>query len=323
MSNILLSIIIPCYNEESVIHQTFKRVQDILLLNKYNYEIVFINDGSKDNTEEILKTFSKIDRNTKIISFSRNFGHQSAVSAGITNCNGDLAVIIDADLQDPPELIPEMIQLYKKEKCNVVYGVRKKRKKENLLKKLTAKIFYRFTNTLSEIDMPLDAGDFRLIDKKVIDSFKQLKEKNKYIRGLFSWLGFKQVPLYYVRDPRLHGKTKYSTRKMLKLARTGIFYFTKKPLKLSLSMGSLSIMVSLGLLVYVFVSKFSDKFEAIPGWASTVIIIIFFGGIQLFMVGILGEYIGSIFDEVKGRPEYIIDEKINFDQKIDNTKKVK
>ena len=312
MKKLYISIIIPCYNEEKIISFTYKRVTHILEENNYNYEIIFINDGSTDDTSKIIDGFIKKNNKVKLINFSRNFGHQAAVSAGINNCSGDIAIIIDADLQDPPEIFPEMINIYKKERCNIIYGVRKSRKKEGLLKKITAKIFYRFINFLSEIKLNVDTGDFRLIDKKVIESFKNLKEKNKYIRGLMNWIGYKQCPIYYDRDQRLYGKTKYTFSKMLKLAATGIFYFSKKPLKIAFSIGFLCVTLGLILIVYVFISKFYFPETTISGWASTLIIIIFFGGIQLFMIGILGEYIGSIFDEVKNRPEYIIDNMKNF-----------
>ena len=205
-----------------------------------------------------------------------------------------------------------MIKLYLEQNANVVYAVRKKRKGESLFKKLTAKIFYRLLNSLSEIQLPLDTGDFRLIDRKVIDTFKNLKEKNKYIRGLISWVGFKQIPFYYEREPRLAGETKYPLFKMIKFATRGILYFSKKPLKLSIAIGLLSIFIGLGLMIYVFIAKFSNYIKTVPGWASIIITTIFFGGVQLLSIGVLGEYIGSIFDEVKNRPEYIIDKKINF-----------
>lgn len=312
MKDLYISVIVPCFNEEKIISLTYKRLQNILEKNKYIYEIIFINDGSTDKTLNILEDIIKSNQNVKIINFSRNFGHQAAVSAGINNCSGDIAIIIDADLQDPPEIFPEMIKIFLKEKCNVVYGVRKSRKKEGIFKKISAKIFYRLINSLSEVKLNIDTGDFRLIDKKVINSFNNFKEKNKYIRGLMNWVGFKQCPIYYDRDPRLLGKTKYTLSKMLKLATTGIFYFSKKPLKIAFAIGFLCITLSLLLVIYVFISKFYYPDSTISGWASTLITIIFFGGVQLFMVGILGEYIGSIFDEVKNRPEYIIDNMINF-----------
>ncbi|MDD4910463.1 MAG: glycosyltransferase family 2 protein [Candidatus Omnitrophica bacterium] len=304
-----ISILIPCYNEEPVIRETYVRVKGVLDANGYNSrEIIFIDDGSKDGTPGILEQIAAQDKGVKVISFSRNFGHQAAVSSGIKNCSGDIAVIIDADLQDPPELIPEMIKKHDEEKCNVVYGVRTSRKGEGFFKKFTAKFFYRILNSLSEVRLPLDTGDFRLIDRKVIEEFKNLREKNKYIRGLISWVGFKQAPIYYQRDLRAAGRTKYPFRRMVKFAGTGIFYFTKKPLQLAMGMGFASIILSFCLVAYVFLSDFRRT----SGWASTLVIIIFFGGIQLLTVGILGSYIGSIFDEVKGRPEYIIEKKVNF-----------
>ncbi len=315
MAKIFLSLIIPCYNEQEVIGQTYIRVKKVLTSNQFKeHEILFINDGSGDRTLEILEKIAGKDKNVKVISFSRNFGHQAAVSAGIHHVNGDAAVIIDGDLQDPPELIPDMVEMCVKEHCNVVYGVRKVRKGESFFKKLTAKLFYRSLNYLSEIPIPLDTGDFRLIDRKVIDAFKSLKEKNKYIRGLVTWIGFKQSPIYYTREPRFAGETKYPFAKMVKFATTGLLYFTKKPLKLSMALGFFSIIIGIGLSVYTVIAKFSNLIDTVPGWASTIITLVFFGGVQLMTIGVLGEYIGSVFDEIKGRPEYIIDKKWNFDE---------
>jgi dolichol-phosphate mannosyltransferase len=313
MPALKISVIVPCFNEEAVVRQAYERIKVVLdRIEGAECEILFINDGSTDHTVRILEEIAAQDRSVKIISFSRNFGHQPAVSAGICNCTGDVAIIIDADMQDPPELFPEMIDIYKRENCNVVYGVRKKRKGESLSKRLTAKIFYRLINFLSDVSIPLDTGDFRLIDKIIISEFRNLPEKNKFIRGLISWVGFKQVPIYYTRDPRLAGETKYPMVKMLKFATTGLLYFTKKPLKLAISIGFFNILVGLALVVYVLISKFSKLIDTVPGWASLLIVIIFFGGVQLLTVGVLGEYIGSIFDEIKKRPEYIISKKINF-----------
>jgi len=310
----LLSVIIPCYNEEEVIEETYKRLVKIMKDNKIeDFELIFVNDGSKDKTFDILCGIAANDKKVKVISFSRNFGHQPAVAAGINNCNGEYAVIIDADLQDPPELIPQMLKLCISENANVVYGVRKERKGETFFKKLSAKLFYRFLNKLSEVPIPLDTGDFRLIDKKMIDVFKNLPERNKFIRGLISWAGFKQIPFYYVREPRFAGETKYPLKKMIRFALTGIMYFSKKPLKIAINSGFFSIIVGIGLTLYVFVAHFTGIIPTVPGWASTIITIIFFGGVQLLTIGVLGEYIGNIFDEVKKRPEYIIDKKINFE----------
>ncbi|MCS7205764.1 MAG: glycosyltransferase family 2 protein [Leptospiraceae bacterium] len=307
-----LSVIIPCYNEEKVIEETFQRLSKVLSKNFRNYELIFINDGSTDKTLEILESIASKDKRVKIISFSRNFGHQPAVVAGLDNCKGNYAVIIDADLQDPPELIPEMYQLAIEKKANVVYGVRVERKGETFFKKYTAWLFYKIINFLSDVPLPENTGDFRLIDQRVIEEFRKLPEKNKYIRGLISWIGFKQIPYYYVREPRFAGETKYPLSKMIRFAMTALLYFSKKPLKLATSLGFISILLGLVLTVYVFLSIFLRPEIVLSGWASTIITIIFFGGVQLLTIGLIGEYIGSIFDEIKNRPIYIIDKKINF-----------
>lgn len=309
----LLSIIIPCYNEEEVIQATYERLKSVLQKLSLNYEMIFVDDGSKDQTLAILEDFASKDKNLKIISFSRNFGHQPAVSAGLEYAKGDYAVIIDADLQDPPEEIPKMLELAIKENANVVYGVRKERKGETFFKKFTAYLFYKIINSLSDVPLPINTGDFRLVDKKVLENYKQLKERNKYIRGLISWMGFKQIPYYYVREPRFAGETKYPLSKMIKFATTALLYFTKKPLKLATTIGFFSIFLGIFLTIYVFVSLFFRPQLTVSGWASTIIIIIFFGGVQLLTIGVIGEYIGSIFDEVKNRPLYIIDKKYNLE----------
>jgi len=309
-----LSIILPCFNEEEVILQTFQRLAKVLKENHYHYEIIAVNDGSSDRTMELLRQISEKNRELKILDFSRNWGHQCAVTAGLNHCSGDLAVIIDADLQDPPEVIPQLIREYEKEDANVVYAVRAVRKGESIFKKLTASIFYQLINFLSDVKFPVNTGDFRLIDRKVIDSFNSMKERDKYIRGMISWMGFKQVPLYYQRDPRAAGETKYTFKKMMKLAMNGIFAFSRKPLRLAVSLGVFSIFIGLALAIWVMVKSLTGSPDLVPGWASTIITIIFFGGVQMVTIGILGEYIGGIFDEVKKRPEYIIKEHINFEE---------
>jgi len=307
----MVSLIIPCYNEQEVINTTYNRIKTVLINSNIDYEIIFINDGSKDNTLIILSELAKNDTNVKVLSFSRNFGHQPAVTAGISHCKGNMAIIMDADLQDPPELIPQMIEIAEKNNCNVVYGVRINRKGESWFKKFTAKMYYNLLNYLSDVDIPKNTGDFRLIDRKVIDEFKKLGEKNKYIRGLISWVGFKQMPIYYERESRLMGETKYPLSKMLKFASNGLIYFTKKPLNIAITLGFISVLLGLILTGYVFFSKYFQPLTTVPGWASTLIIIIFFGGVQLLSIGVLGKYIACIFDEVKNRPEYIIEEQIN------------
>lgn len=308
MDNVKVSVVIPCYNEQEVIQTTYERTKSVI---SSTDEIVFVNDGSKDSTLTLLSQMAQKDSTVKVISFSRNFGHQAAVSAGLNFCTGDVAFIIDADLQDPPELFPDMLALYKKEKCNVIYGVRTSREGEGFFKKITAKLFYKLLNRLSDVQIPKDTGDFRLIDRAVIEEFKKLKEKNKYIRGLISWIGFKQCPFYYKRAARVMGTTKYPFGRMFRFATNGMLYFTKKPLSIAIAIGFFSILIGLGLAVYTIIVKIKIPQSAVPGWASTIISIIFFGGIQLLSIGVLGRYIASVFDEVKNRPEYIVEEKIN------------
>ena len=308
MNGINISVIIPCFNEEEIIEATYQRAKAVVSADD---ELVFVNDGSKDKTLPILMQIAGHDKSVKVISFSRNFGHQAAISAGINYCSGEAAFIIDADMQDPPELFPAMLAIYQNEKCNVVFGVRTSRKGEGIFKRITAKLFYKIINRLSDVPLPKDTGDFRLIDRMVIEEFKNLKEKNKYIRGLISWIGFKQCPFYYEREPRLAGQTKYPFTKMFRFATTGLLYFTKKPLSIAIAIGFLSILIGLGLAIYTIVVKLKTPQNAVPGWASTIITIIFFGGIQLLSIGVLGKYIASVFDEVKNRPEYIVETKIN------------
>lgn len=306
-----VSIIIPCYNEQQVLKETYTRLTQVMLTHFKQYELVFINDGSRDATLAILKMLADEDPAVSVLSFSRNFGHQPAVSAGIANCKGEVAVIIDADLQDPPELIPDMVKLWQEKQCNVVYAVRENRDGETYFKKLTAKLFYRLINYLSEVPLPVDTGDFRLIDRKVIDAFNLLPERNKYIRGLISWVGFKQEPIRYHRAERFAGKTKYTLSKMLRFARTSLLYFSHKPLRIASSLGIISVAVAMCLLIWVIYNIIFLPNQLAHGWASLLIVIMFFGGIQMLTIGVLGEYISSIFDEIKKRPEFIIDEKIN------------
>lgn len=308
MKNLKVSIIVPCYDEEEVIGETYRRINAVI---EEGDEMVFINDGSRDRTLLKLSDLAAKDIRVKVISLSRNFGHQAAVTAGLNHCSGDAAFIIDADLQDPPELFPMMMDVLVAEQCQVVYGVRKSRNGETWFKKFSAWMYYKVLNRLSDVPLPKDTGDFRLIDRKVIDEFRKLKEKNKYVRGLISWVGFKQCPFYYDRAPRIAGETKYPLGKMLRFASTGLLYFTKKPLSIAMAMGFVSILVGLVLAIYVIVMKTAEPQKVVPGWASTIITIIFFGGIQLLSMGVLGKYLASVFDEVKDRPEYIIERQIN------------
>jgi len=311
-----LSVIVPCYNEEEVITESYSRLKNVLDgISSYQTEIIFINDGSKDRTAQMLSDIAARDKQVKVLHFSRNFGHQPAVTAGIHYCTSDLAVIIDADLQDPPELIPELIDTLNQEQANVVYCVREKRQGESFFKKLSARMFYRSMNYLSEVNFPLDTGDFRLIDKQVMDEFKKFREKGKYIRGIISWIGFKQVPFAYQRQARFAGETKYPLSKMIQFASTAMLYFSKKPLKLATGLGFITVMIGIVYALYTLIGKIVGYTHALSGWSSLIILIVFFGGVQLLTVGVLGQYIGILFDEVKDRPEYIVQKEENIEKK--------
>ncbi len=307
-----ISVVIPMYNEESVAKECYKKISQVFykLREKYDYEMIIINDGSDDKTLEILEEIAKNEKKIKVISFSRNFGHQAAVTAGIRKITGDAVVIIDADLQDPPEEIPGMIKKWE-EGNEVIYGKRKKRDGESAFKVLSAKAFYSTINKLSDIEIPKDTGDFRLVDRKVIDVVNSLPEHNKFLRGLFSWVGFKQTPYEYERKERFAGKTKYPLKKMLKLASDGIISFSVKPLKLVGTLGIISVIISLGILIYSILSFIFKWNNLTSGWTSIMITITFLGGVILLSLWMIGEYIARIYDEAKDRPEYIIDRKIN------------
>ena len=309
-----LSLIVPCYNEAAVIeasYERFKKVMDGLTTVKP--DLIFINDGSKDQTGALLSAIAQKDSRVTVLHFSRNFGHQPAVTAGIHHCKSDLAVIMDADLQDPPELIPELLEKQKQENASVVYCVRHTRDGVSFMKLFSYKLFYRSLNMLSEVTFPLDTGDFRLIDRQVMDEFSRFREKNKYIRGIISWVGFKQVPFYYERDARFAGVTKYPLRKLMHLAGTAMLYFSKKPLKVAAGLGFIAVMMGLVYAVWIFLGKIYGFVDAEIGWSSIILLVIFFGGVQLLTVGVLGQYIGIIFDEVKDRPEYIVEKEEKYD----------
>lgn len=309
-----ISVVIPMYYEEEVADECYERMTKVLKdLNNYDYEIIFINDGSKDRTLEILEGIAKKDKNVKVISFSRNFGHQCAVTAGLKQVTGDVIVIIDADLQDPPEIIGDMLKLWEQGN-EVIYGKRKVRKGESAFKLFTAKMFYQTLNTLSDVEIPKDTGDFRLVDRKVVDTINSLPEHNKFLRGLFSWVGYKQIPYEYERNERFAGKTKYPLKKMLKLAADGIISFSTKPLKIVMGIGFFAIVISILVLIYSLVYFIIGGPNLTVGWTSLIVCITFFSGTQLLALGVISEYISRIYDESKGRPQYIIDKKINIDE---------
>ena len=309
-----VSVVIPMYYEEEVAEECYKRVKSVLnSLENYDHEIVFINDGSKDKTLEILEQIANKDEKIRVISFSRNFGHQCAVTAGIKYVTWDAIVIIDADLQDPPELIPEMLK-YWEDGFEVIYGKRKSREGESKFKLLTAKLFYKTLNSLSDVEIPKDTGDFRLVDRKVIDVINSLPEHNKFLRGLFSWVGFNQTAFEYERKERFAGKTKYPLKKMIKLAGDGILSFSTKPLKVVGILGGLSVIISFIVLIYSILSYAFNWNNLTPGWTSLMVTITFLFGITLISIWMLSEYIARIYDEVRGRPQYIIKKKINIEE---------
>jgi len=298
------------YNEEAVIEETYHRLKKVMDQTGESYELVFVNDGSRDRSASIIAELAKNDSCIRLIDFSRNFGHQIAVTAGLDYAQGQAIVIIDADLQDPPEVIPLMMEKWR-QGYEVVYGKRLKRQGETFFKKFTAYAFYRILNLLTNDSIPKDTGDFRLIDRKVCDAIKNLNEKNRFLRGMISWVGFNQTAVEYVRDERWAGETKYPLKKMLKFAADGIFSFTYKPLKLATYIGFLLSTSGFIYLIYVLYQKlFTQSTQS--GWASIIAVNLVFNGITLIILGIIGEYVGRIYEEVKGRPLYIVKEVVGF-----------
>jgi dolichol-phosphate mannosyltransferase len=299
-------VIIPAYNEQEVIDESYNRLTKVMQGMDGSYELVFINDGSRDNTAQIIAGICEKDKHVRLINFSRNFGHMPAITAGMEHARGEAIIVIDADLQDPPEVLPLMAAKWR-EGYDVVYGKRSARKGETFFKKLTAKWFYRIINALSTVELPMDTGEFRLIDRKVCDAVNKLQEKNRYMRGLVSWVGYKQVAVEYVREERFAGETKYPLKKMIAFAIDAITSFSYKPLKLATTLGFvISFLGFVYTLVVIYQRLFTDS--TITGWSSTVGIILFTQGIVLVILGMMGEYIGRIYDEIKNRPTYIIRE---------------
>lgn len=310
-NNIVCSVVVPMFNEQEVVMKTYQRLKEVMDKTGEAYELVFVNDGSKDATASILQEICRIDPNVKMIDFSRNFGHQIAITAGMDYSSGDSVVVIDGDLQDPPEVIPLMLQKWR-EGFDVVYGKRLKRKGDTFFKKATAAMFYRFLRMMTDVDIPVDTGDFRLIDRKVCDAMKRVNEKNRYIRGLISWLGFKQAAVEFERDKRFAGETKYPFKKMLKFAFDAITSFSYKPLKLATYLGfTLSVLSFLYLIFNLYLRIFTNITTS--GWTSIIAVNLLFNGFVLIILGIIGEYVGRIYDETKNRPIYVVRELVNFE----------
>lgn len=300
-----ICVIIPCFNEESVIVRTHEKLLGLGGNSKYAWRLLYVDDGSRDGTARLLDSFCVGRSDVGVLHFARNFGHQAAVCAGLRHAEGDFLAIIDADLQDPPEAIEPMADEIASLGVEMVYGKREKRKGESLFKSWTSSIFYRVLNALSDVEFPVEVGDFRVISRKAADCFNSLPEGSKYIRGLMSWTGLSSAPYLYVREPRAAGETKYTLKKMIKLASDGILSFSTKPLKLMTSLGFFCVLVGLCLGLWALVQKLAGAKVAL-GWTSLIVITVFLGGVQLVSLGVMGEYIGRIFEEVKKRPDYVI-----------------
>lgn len=309
-NDFLLSIVIPVFNEEQNINVLLKSLLPII--EHYNYEVIFVNDGSKDKTATIIKQEASKNNRVKLISFQRNFGHQMALSAGYENASGDCVVTLDADLQDPPQIITKMVDKWKKG-IKVIYAKREKREVDTFLKRGTARLFYKIINFLSDIPIPDDVGDFRLLDKDVVKFLRDLPEHSRFLRGLVAWPGFSTDYVYFKREKRFAGETHYPFSKMFNFALDGITSFSLKPLRLSIFLGFFTS----GFSVLVIFLKSIQHFvfhqgDWLPGWASLFFSIVFLGGVQLITIGIIGEYVGKIYQEIQKRPQFLIKEKINF-----------
>lgn len=301
-----ISVVVPAYNEQEVLTKFYKRTLSVLRKIGSQYEIVFVNDGSRDGTLYIMHQLRNEDPNIQIIDLSRNFGKEIALTAGLDHAKGDVVVVIDADLQDPPELIPEFIKEWQNG-FDIVYAVRTEREGESWIKKTTASVFYRFIQSISHIKIPRDTGDFRLMSRQSIDALKQLREHHRFMKGLFAWVGFPSKPVYYKRDARAAGSTKWNYWKLWNFALEGITSFTIAPLKIATYLG-----IAVGIFSFVYAGVVIYKTlvfgEDVQGYPSLMVVILFFGGVQLVFIGILGEYLGRIFNEVKQRPLYLTKE---------------
>lgn len=307
----LLSVVVPCLDEEAVVAKTHRRLATTLeQVPGVDFEIVYVDDGSRDATLDLLRGLQRADGRVRVLALSRNFGQQMALTAGLAEAAGDAVVVIDADLQDPPEVIPEMLERWRRG-ADVVYGVRVGREGETAFKRWTAKVFYRLQARVSDISIPLDTGDFRLMDRKVVDAFCAMPERDRILRGMVSWFGFRQEPVHYQRSARADGETKYSAGMMLHLAVDSILSFSSAPLRLAIWLGLLAAGLALsGIACLLAIRLFTDVW--VSGWAALFVAILFLGGMQLVVIGVLGEYLARIYGEVKHRPLYLVKERLGF-----------
>jgi glycosyltransferase involved in cell wall biosynthesis len=305
----LVSVVSPVYQEEAGIEEFHRRLMACLrsLDGDLDHEVVYVNDGSTDRSLDLLQKLVADDHHVRVVDLSRNFGHQVALSAGVDHARGDAVVVIDSDLQDPPEVIPEMIEKWR-EGFKVVYGVRMSRAGETRFKVLTSKLYYGIIDRVSEVPLPREAGDFRLLDRAVVDVLARMPERNRYVRGMVAWAGFAQCAVEYERDPRFAGDTKYTFRKMVHLAFDGITSFSDRPLRLATQLGLVVMAAAFAFAAWVIVASIVDPGGGGRGWPSLMAVVALLGGIQLLCIGVLGEYIGRIYRETKGRPLYVVSE---------------
>lgn len=307
------SFVVPIYNEEATIPELYRRLSSIMDRMDGPVELVLINDGSRDRSGELLRELHQQDARVCYLSLARNFGHQIAVTAGLNFARGQVVVILDADLQDPPELIPDMVEKWR-QGYQVVYAQRTQRQREGWFKRFTAYAFYRILKQLADVEIPTDTGDFCLLDRQVVDVLNAMPERNRYIRGLRSWVGFRQTAILFERNPRFAGDVKYTFRKSLGLAVNGLVSFSKVPLRISTYIGLFSAAIALVMAILVLYWRFFAPGSPLTGYAAIIVAIFFLGAVQLVSIGILGEYIGRIYEEVKGRPLYTLAEVQGFDE---------
>jgi glycosyltransferase involved in cell wall biosynthesis len=303
----MLSIVIPCFDEEAclpVLHDRLTKAARAAV--GTDYEIVLVNDGSRDRTWAIMQDMAESDPRLVAINLSRNHGHQLALTAGLDLCRGDVVLVIDADLQDPPELLGEMLATMERERADVVYGVRKSRAGETAFKRATAHGFYRLLSRATEVEIPVDTGDFRLISRRALDAFLAMPEQARFIRGMVAWIGFRQVPLPYNRDERFAGETKYPLRKMIRFALDALTGFSSAPLKLASHAGLALSLGSVLIVLYILLGWLSGR--SVPGWTSLMLVVVVLGAIQMFVLALMGEYLGRLYNQAKNRPLYIVQE---------------
>lgn len=307
----LLSVVSPVYQEEQGVEEFHRRLSSALaaLPPGIVYEVVYVNDGSSDRSFELLAEIAADDERVRVVGLSRNFGHQLAITAGVDHARGGAVVVIDSDLQDPPELILEMVDRWRKG-FKVVYGARTSRAGESRFKRWTSNLYYWLVDRMSEVPLPRQAGDFRLLDRAVVDVLAAMPERNRYVRGLVAWVGFSQCAVEYERDARYKGETNYTLMKMGRLALDGITGFSDRPLRLATQVGAVVTMLSFAFGLWVIGASIADPSGGSRGWPSLMAVVLFLGGVQLLSVGVLGEYVGRVYREVKGRPLYVVEEVI-------------